>query len=114
MWFFNTKEADYLQKHNAQFIADVSSAPSIIRSLFILPGLKDFKHTVMLLDDKKVAAPFRKDVNTEKIVVVYIINKMITEIRTLSTEEEVRKVVRRRLTNVFLSTYAKQSFKLNT
>ncbi|QSZ41000.1 hypothetical protein GJV85_02345 [Sulfurimonas aquatica] len=91
--FFNSQEADYLQKHNAQFIADISTAPSLIRSLFILPGLKDFKHTVMLLDDKTAAAPFRKDVETEKIVVVYIINKTITKIESLSTEAELKKMI---------------------
>ena len=91
--FFATKEPTYLQEHHAQFIADVSSAPSLIRSMFILPGLKDFKHTVLLLDDKEIAAPFRKDMNSEAIVVVYVINKQITEIRTLNSSEELRKVL---------------------
>ena len=91
--FFDTKEPTYLQERHAQFIADVSSAPSLIRSMFILPGLKDFKHTVLLLDDKEKAAPYRKDMNTEAIVVVYVINKRITEIRTLNSNEELRKML---------------------
>jgi len=91
--FFDTKEATYLQKHHTEFIADVSAAPSLIRSMFILPGLKDFKHTVLLLDDEKIAAPYRKDMNTEAIVVVYIINKEITEIKTLNSKEELRKII---------------------
>ena len=91
--FFNTKSPTYLKEHHAEFIADVSAAPSLIRSMFILPGLKDFKHTVLLLDDEKQAAPYRKDMNTEAIVVVYIINKQITEIRTLNSKEELRKML---------------------
>ncbi|MDQ7068870.1 MAG: hypothetical protein Q9M40_13395 [Sulfurimonas sp.] len=55
MTFSITKEANYLQKHHTQFIGDVSSAPSIIRKLFILPGLKDFKtYRTSFLDLTKV------------------------------------------------------------
>jgi len=91
--FFDTKKPTYLQEHHAEFIADVSAAPSLIRSMFILPGLKDFKHTVLLLDDKEKAAPFRKDMNTEAIVVVYMTNNQITEIKTLNSNEELRKII---------------------
>jgi len=91
--FFNTKEPTYLEDHNAQFIADVSAAPSLIRSMFIMPGLKDFKHTVLLLDDKAVAAPFRKDMDVEKIVIVYVLNKGISKIKTISTAEELQKTL---------------------
>ena len=91
--FFVTKEPTYIEDHNAQFIADVSSAPSVIRSMFIMPGLKEFKHTVLLLDDKTVAATFRKGMDVEKIVVVYILNKEISEIKTITTEDELKKVL---------------------
>ena len=36
--FFNTQAPEYLKEHHTQFIADVSAAPSLIRTLFILPG----------------------------------------------------------------------------
>ncbi|WP_457748940.1 hypothetical protein [Sulfurimonas sp.] len=91
--FFNTQKPTYLQNHHVQFVADVSAAPSLIRSLFILPGLKDFKHVVLLLDDKKVAAPYRKGIDTTKIVVVTLLNKKITDIKTISTTEQLKKAV---------------------
>ncbi|WP_372999816.1 hypothetical protein [Sulfurimonas sp.] len=91
--YFVTQSPTYLSDNNTQFVADVSAAPSLIRSMFILPGLKDFKHTVLLLDDKKVAAPYRADMNVEKIVVAYIDNKSITEIVTISSEDELKKVI---------------------
>ena len=58
-----------------------------------MPGLQDFKHTVLLLDDKAVAAAFRKDMDVEKIVIVYVLNKEISKIKTISTEEELRKTL---------------------
>jgi hypothetical protein len=91
--YFVTQSPTYLSQNNTQFVADVSAAPSLIRSMFILPGLKDFKHTVLLLDDKKVAAPYRADMNVEKIVVAYIENKSITKIVTISSEDELKEVI---------------------
>jgi hypothetical protein len=91
--FFDTQKPTYLQEHHVQFVADVSAAPSLIRSLFIMPGLKKFKHIVLLLDDKNIAAPYRKGIDTTKIVVVTLLNKKITDIKTISTTEELKKII---------------------
>lgn len=86
--YFATKEVSYLADNNTQFVADISGAPSIIRSMFIMPGLKDFKHTVLLLTEKDVSAPFRAKMDLEKIIVVYVKDNTITEIKNISTQEE--------------------------
>ncbi|MDF1882341.1 hypothetical protein JHD49_00125 [Sulfurimonas sp. SAG-AH-194-C21] len=91
--YFETQEASYLSQYNVEFIADVSAAPSIIKSLFILPGLKDFKHTVLLLNEKSVAAPFRKDMDTEKITVVYLDDGKIKSIMTINAKEELKSTI---------------------
>ncbi|EQB40031.1 hypothetical protein M947_03130 [Sulfurimonas hongkongensis] len=91
--FFVTQSPTYLSQNHTQFVADVSAAPSLIRSMFILPGLKDFKHTVLLLDDKKKAAPYRAEINNEQIVVVYIDDGLITKIKTIDSEDELKKVI---------------------
>jgi ATP-dependent phosphoenolpyruvate carboxykinase len=86
--FFATKTPSYLADNKVMFVADVSGAPSLIRSMFILPGLKDFKHTVLVIEDKTVSASYKAGMESEKIVVVSLENKMITEIKTLSTTSE--------------------------
>ncbi len=86
--YFVTKEPSYLSDNNTQFVADISGAPSLIQSMFIKPGLKDFKHTVLVLSEKEVSAPFRAKMDTEKVVVVYLENKTITQIKTISTQDE--------------------------
>jgi len=91
--FFVTQTPTYLADNNTVFIADVSAAPSLIRSMFILPGLKDFKHTVLLLDDKAAAAPFRKDMDVEKIIVVSLNAGEITKVATLSTQKELQATI---------------------
>lgn len=86
--YFDTKKPSYLADNSTQFVADVSAAPAIIRSLFIMSGLKDFKHTVLILDDKEIASTFRAEMDTEKIIVVSLENQKISSIKTISTEKE--------------------------
>ena len=91
--FFATQTPTYLADNNVEFIADVSAAPSIIKSLFIMPGLKDFKHTVLLFNDKAVAAPFRKDMDVEKILVAYITDGSITKLTSITTDKELEDII---------------------
>jgi len=86
--YFVTKAPTYLADNNSLFVADVSSAPSLIRSMFIMPGLKEFKHTVLVLDDKAIAAPYRAKMDTEKIIVVSTDNSKITNIKMITSEKE--------------------------
>lgn len=86
--FFATKDENYLNAHKAVFVADVSSAPSLIRSMFIMPGLKDFKHTVLVIDDKSVANGYKAGQDSTKIIVVSLEDKKITAINTVSSTEE--------------------------
>ncbi|MEA3228521.1 MAG: hypothetical protein U9P38_05535 [Campylobacterota bacterium] len=94
--YFVTKPVNYLSDNKTQFIADVSSAPSLIRSMFIMPGLKDFKHTVLILDDKTVASEFRADMDTQKIVVVLVENHKVQTIKTITTQDELIAVIEKR------------------
>ncbi len=91
--FFGTKPPTYLSDNNTQFVVDISMAPAIIVDMFIAPGLKDFKHPVLVLNEKSSAAPYRKGVDTEKIIVVYLDNKKISKIKTISTVDELQAVV---------------------
>jgi len=89
--FFNTKEPTFLADHHTVFVADVSAAPSLIRSMFILPGLKDFKHTVLLIDDKNMAADYRHDEKAEELMVVDVDHFIIKNISYLHTEDALKK-----------------------
>jgi hypothetical protein len=89
--FFATKEENYLKKSNAVFVADVSAAPSLVRSMFIMPGLKDFKHTILVLDNKEVSKEYKPAQNGDKIVVVLVDKNLITEIKYLNSVQELEK-----------------------
>ncbi len=91
--FFGTQLVTYLSDNNTQFVVDISMAPALIVDMFIAPGLKDFKHPVLVFSTKDDAAPFRKGVDTEKIIVVYLDSMKITEIKTVTTADELQAIV---------------------
>ena len=91
--FFAKQDADYLTKHKAVFIADVSSAPSLIRSMFIMPGLKDFKHTVLVIEDKNVAASYRIDAKKEQIMILDVKDMVIEKINYVSDAASLAKAL---------------------
>jgi len=86
--FLVTKPSTYLSENNVQFIADVSGAPAIIRSMFIMPGLKDFKHTVLIFEDEAVAAPFKVGSNETSIVFVGLENGKIVSVENIAVTAE--------------------------
>jgi hypothetical protein len=49
--FLDTKDADFLQKHNAVFIANISGMPMFITKIFALPKMRNYKHKILLIYD---------------------------------------------------------------
>jgi len=91
--YLGTKKPTYLKDNNVEFVADISGAPSLIRSMFIMPGLKDFKYNVLIIDDKKVALPYKQGQNVEKILVVELKDGVIVNTKSLSSVEELVKEI---------------------
>jgi len=90
--YFATKDADFLSKNHTSFVVNVSAAPSLVRSLFIMPGLKDLKHSVSIIEDKNIAAEYSIEAHTEELMVVDVDNFIIKNIAYISTEADLAKV----------------------
>ncbi len=91
--YFDKKKPTYLADNHVQYVADISSAPFIIKFLFVMPSIKDLKHAVLLLDNEEVAASFKTGIDSQKIVIVTLNNKKITNIKTITTEDELTKEI---------------------
>jgi len=74
---------DFLAKHHALYVADVSPAPSLIKKMFILPDLEKLKFPILLINDDKTSAEFSKGMKKDSIVVVSVNNETITKIQNL-------------------------------
>jgi len=91
--FLEKEDADFLSKNNAVYIADVSPAPSLIKSMFILPDLKKLKFPILLINDDKTSAEYSKGMDKEKIVVGILDNLKITEIKAVTSTKELSKII---------------------
>ena len=85
--YLDTKSDDFLQKKDALFIADVSAMPTIIQ-WFVLPGLKKHKYAIVVLNDDELSKKYKTDTNKDTIVIIYLNNNKIINIKYLTTKEE--------------------------
>lgn len=88
--FFSSQDSSYLSSRQALFVADISAAPSLVQMLFIKPGLRDFKHRVLVLDDEALAKRYKTDHTEEKIVVAELQHFVITKLLYFDTIEELK------------------------
>lgn len=50
--FLNEQQPDFLQKHNAVFIANISGMPMFVTKMFALPKMRSYKHEILLIYDE--------------------------------------------------------------
>ncbi len=92
--FFASKTPRFMAEHHVQFIADMSSAPSVIRSMFIIPGLKDFKHTVLLITDDATSAAYKPAGHEEQIMILTLERYKITAVDYVDDTQALSKALR--------------------
>ncbi|WP_299978582.1 FAD/FMN-containing dehydrogenase [uncultured Pseudoteredinibacter sp.] len=80
--FLSTQEKDFLSKHNARYIADISGMPSLISKMFALPKMRDYTYTLLLIKDKVLAE--RLSPSEDKLLVFRLENGNIQEIKFIS------------------------------
>ena len=88
--FLEKQKADFLAQHKAVYVADVSAAPSLIKSMFILPDLKKLQFPILLINDDNLSAAYSKGMDKEKIIVVFLDNMKIKAIKKANNEEDLK------------------------
>ena len=88
--FLGTKPIDYLTSKNILFVADVSAMPTIIQ-WFALPSLKDYPFPIVVLNDDELSAQYKDEENIEKIMVIILKNKIVSEIKYFNDTKELEK-----------------------
>jgi hypothetical protein len=93
--YFKKHNKDFLPKHKALFIADVSAMPSFIRNTFAIPDFQKSPYSVLLIYDKNIAKIFKTKNNKDKIVIAFIKNKTIKDIKYATTQEELDNLIKK-------------------
>ncbi|PUE66134.1 hypothetical protein [Arcobacter caeni] len=89
--FLSSKDSDFLHKKNTIFINNISSIPSIVTKMFIIPKMRDYKYDILLIyneNNKK----FIEEEN--KITIYFIENSFVKDIKYISTEEELESILK--------------------
>ena len=86
-----SKHPTYFDELNAIFIADINKMPSVITTLFALPKIRKYKHTVYLHYSEEFAKYIpAKD---KKITIIKIQNQKVKSISYVSTQSELKKAL---------------------
>jgi uncharacterized protein YxeA len=92
--FLKKQPADYLPKHHALFVADISPMPVVIRNTFAMPDLKKQSYSVLLIYDKKISMDFKKGAETDKIAIVTLDNGTIEKVDYVENEDELGRILK--------------------
>jgi len=85
--FLKNRPKDFLDKHKAIFIADISPMPVVIRNTFALPDLKKSPFSVLLIYDKELSKKIKPNEKRDQIVVATLKDKVITDIKYIPNDK---------------------------
>ncbi len=90
--YLEEKDPDYLPKHKAEYVIDISPMPSIITWLFAGPKMRKYPFPILLVDDDDFAERYPKE---EGKIAAIELNKdrTISKIEFFENMEEVDKKV---------------------
>ena len=88
----NEQSPTYLEDHNTLFIADISGMPSLITSMFALPKMQKYKHTIYLNYTERFAKAFPP--KEEKITLLHFnAQNFLSKITYISKKEELQEAI---------------------
>ncbi len=90
--YFDKFEPDYLENHNAKYVADVSAMPAIIR-FFVLGDMVEYKFPIVFIEDENESKRYKHKDYEDKIVVVTLRNLKITNIQYLETTQNLERII---------------------
>jgi len=91
--YLGTKDINYLDSRNIDFIADVSGMPSLIFKMFALPDLKDSKYPIMIIKDKEKSKRFRNDKQKDSVMIISLENKIVKSVKFVTNEADLIKEI---------------------
>jgi len=86
--YLSTQPSDFLESKDLLFVADISPMPVAIRNLMAMPDLKKSTYSVLLTFEPTLTKPFIDESKKDKIIIVTLDNKKITNVVYVTNEKE--------------------------
>ena len=83
--FLESKEDDFLEKNHIIYMADMSSMPSFLVSMFAIPKMKKFKFKVALIYEESVADTVPRE--DDKVTLIRLNEQKIVSIKFIEPKE---------------------------
>lgn len=87
--FLSSKEYKFLHNENTVFISDISNEPTIITKMFILPKMRDYKYSILVIYDNKGENFLRQK---DKFTVYSLDDGIVKNISYISSKKELEKI----------------------
>ncbi|MDD2895325.1 MAG: hypothetical protein PHG81_04820 [Aliarcobacter sp.] len=87
--FLSSKNSDFLDKNHTVFIDNISKVSSLIVKMFVIPKLREYDYDILLIYNENS----KKFLEQENKISVYIIeNAKVTDIKYISSKEELERI----------------------
>ena len=87
--YLASKEFDFLQKHNATFIANISEMPAFVTKMFAMPKMQSYKHSILLIYSKVDKRFLQKE---GKSTVYRLKNGVVQSVTYVESDEEINNI----------------------
>lgn len=91
--FLDSKDPHYVPEHKMAVISDLSNTPKFVRTLFILPGLKEYDYDMLVIEDEFSPVIFESEL--EKISVIAVDNGIQKSVQKAGSQEELDRIIKR-------------------
>ncbi len=91
MIFYHQRARYILEERHAILINNISSTPTIITKMFIIPKLRDYKYSILLIYDEN-NRKFAKQ--NDKITTYSLENGVVKDIKFLSSANELGNLLK--------------------
>ena len=89
--FLDSKGSDYVPRQKMAVISDLSNAPSFVRTLFILPGLKAYAYDMLIIEEEFSPVIFESEL--EKVSVIAVDNGIQKSVQKAASKEELETMI---------------------
>ena len=92
--YLSKQNKAYLHSKEILVVVDISTVPSMIRHLFVLPKFRKCTYPMLLLDEEKLANIYKTKENQNKITVVTLEKFKIVNMQIISTFKEIKTTLK--------------------